>query len=270
MRTKVIVTGSFDDLRSRQVRFLEEAARLGDVEVLLFSDEAARALDGREPKFPQAERQYFVRALRYVSRVILVEGTAPEAVLAKVRAMKPDLWAVDESKNSYIEGSGINLYVVTEEALKGFPPVAAEGADGSALRRKKVVVSGCYDWLHSGHVRFFEEVSALGDLYVVVGNDANVRFLKGAGHPLFGQEERRYMVQAVRYVHRALGSTGWDWLDYAPQVEEVQPELFVVNEDGDKPEKRQFCLEHGIEYVVLKRTPKEGLPRRESTRLRGF
>ena len=74
MRTKVIVTGSFDDLRSRQVRFLEEAARLGDVEVLLFSDEAARALDGREPKFPQAERQYFVRALRYVSRVILVEG----------------------------------------------------------------------------------------------------------------------------------------------------------------------------------------------------
>jgi len=28
------------------------------------------------------------------------------------------------------------------------------------------------------------------------------------------------MVQAVRFVHQALVSTGWDWLDYAPQVEQ--------------------------------------------------
>lgn len=267
--TKIIVAGSFDDLRSRQVRFLQEAAKLGQVEVLLFSDAAARTLDGREPKFPQAERQYFVQALRYVRRVTLAEGTTPQAVLAQARALKPDLWVVDESRNSFIEESGINQYLVSEEALKGFPAGAAEGAATPATH-KKVVVSGCYDWLHSGHVRFFEEVSALGDLYVVVGNDANVRFLKGAGHPFFVQDERRYMVQAIRCVYQALVSTGWDWLDYAPQVEEVQPDLFAVNEDGDKPEKRQFCLEHGIEYVVLKRIPKEGLPRRESTRLRGF
>jgi cytidyltransferase-like protein len=269
--TKIIVTGSFDDLRSRQVRFLEEAAKLGQVEVLLFSDEAARTLDGREPKFSQAERQYFVQALRYVSRVTLVEGTAPQALLAQGRAIKPDLWVVDESNSFLFKELGDNLLkIVPEEALKGFPTTATDGAAASALRRKKVIVSGCYDWLHSGHVRFFEEVSALGNLYVVVGSDANVRFLKGAGHPLFAQDERRYMVQAVRYVHQALISTGWDWLDYAPQVEEVQPDIFAVNEDGDKPEKRQFCLEHGIDYVVLKRTPKEGLPRRESTRLRGF
>jgi cytidyltransferase-like protein len=266
MTKKIIVTGSFDDLRSRQVRFLEEAAKLGEVEALLLSDEAVRAAGGREPKFPQAERQYFVQALRYVRKVSLANGTAPQAVLEQVRVLNPDLWVVDESKDTFIEGSGIPVQVISEEALEGFPLVVVEATAG----RKKVIVSGCYDWLHSGHVRFFEEVSALGDLYVVVGNDANVRFLKGAGHPLFFQDERRYMVQAIRYVHQALVSTGWDWLDYAPQVEEVKPDLFAVNEDGDKPEKRQFCLEHGIEYVVLKRTPKEGLPRRESTKLRGF
>jgi hypothetical protein len=43
-----------------------------------------------------------------------------------------------------------------------------------------------------------------------------------------------------------------------------------VNEDGDVPEKRAFCKEHGIEYVVLKRIPKAGLPKRQSTALRGF
>jgi len=44
----------------------------------------------------------------------------------------------------------------------------------------------------------------------------------------------------------------------------------VVNEDGDEPEKRDYCAAHDIEYVVLKREPKPGLPRRESTHLRGF
>ena len=54
----------------------------------------------------------------------------------------------------------------------------------------------CYDWLHTGHVRFFEELAELRELYVVVGHDVNIRLLKGPGHPLYRQEERRYMVGA--------------------------------------------------------------------------
>jgi len=43
-----------------------------------------------------------------------------------------------------------------------------------------------------------------------------------------------------------------------------------VNEDGDRPEKREFCRAHGLDYVVLRRKPHGGLPRRTSTDLRGF
>jgi cytidyltransferase-like protein len=136
--------------------------------------------------------------------------------------------------------------------------------------RKKVIVTGCYDFFHSGHVRFFEEASELGDLSVVVGNDENVRLLKGAGHPLFTAAERRFNVGAVRYVKQALVSTGMGWMDAEPEIAWIKPDLYVVNEDGDKPEKRQFCRKQGIEYVVLKRLPKEGLTRRTSTDLRGF
>jgi cytidyltransferase-like protein len=133
-----------------------------------------------------------------------------------------------------------------------------------------VIVTGCYDWFHSGHVRFFEEVSALGDLYVVVGHDANVKLLKGGGHPMFSQDERRYMVQSVRFVKQALISSGQGWMDAEPEVAVIRPDIYAVNEDGDVPEKRAFCQQHGIEYVVLKRIPKEGLPKRQSTGLRGF
>jgi hypothetical protein len=59
-------------------------------------------------------------------------------------------------------------------------------------------------------------------------------------------------------------------MDAEPEIAWIKPDLYAVNEDGDKPEKRAFCGKHGIEYVVLKRVPKEGLARRTSTDLRGF
>jgi len=133
-----------------------------------------------------------------------------------------------------------------------------------------VIVTGCFDWLHSGHVRFFEETSAFGELYVGVGHDANLRLLKGAGHPLFPEEERRYMVQSIRYVKEAVITSGDGWMDAEPEIQRLGIHAYAVNEDGDKPEKRAFCAEHGLEYLVLARTPAPGLPRRQSTELRGF
>jgi cytidyltransferase-like protein len=136
--------------------------------------------------------------------------------------------------------------------------------------RKRVIATGCYDWLHTGHLRFFEEASEYGELNVVIGSDANVRLLKGEGHPLFSQEERRFVVGSFKAVARCLVSTGSGWLDAEPEIRALEAERYVVNEDGDKPEKRRYCEEQGIEYIVLKRTPKEGLPRRSSTDLRGY
>ena len=78
------------------------------------------------------------------------------------------------------------------------------------------------------------------------------------------------MVQSIRFVKQSLISTGHGWMDAEPEIEKIKPDFYAVNEDGDKPEKREFCQEHGIEYVVLKRVPKAGLTARQSTDLRGF
>jgi cytidyltransferase-like protein len=142
--------------------------------------------------------------------------------------------------------------------------------EGRVKGRKKVVVTGCYDWFHSGHVRFFEEVSVYGDLHVIVGHDANIRLLKGEGHPLLSQDERRYLVGSIRFVTRALISSGEGWLDADPEIRQIQPDIYAVNEDGDKGGKREYCAQLGIEYLVLQRTPAPGLPKRSSTDLRGF
>jgi cytidyltransferase-like protein len=268
----VVVTGSFDDLKSRHVRFVEEASKLGNVHVLLWADEVVRALTGQLPKFPVEERSYMLQAMRYVDAVTAITHPIDPEAIPTVAGLQPNIWAVNEAdaspqKQMYCAAHGLRYHVIFDRDLQGFPPIPPL-ADSTS--RKKVVVTGCYDWFHSGHVRFFEEVAELGDLYVVAGSDANVRLLKGEGHPLFPQDERRYFVQAVRYVKRALISTGEGWMDAEPEIALIKPEMYAVNEDGDKPEKREFCATHGIQYVVLKRTPKEGLPRRQSTDLRGF
>jgi cytidyltransferase-like protein len=270
----VFVSGGFDDLQSRHVRFFAEAAKLGTVHVNLWSDETIRLLTGAAPKLSEAERIYFVQALRTVGEVRLVGGEIDPDELPLVSDNHPDYWVVlqeqdTQQKRTFCNTNNIIYHVVGEMELSEFT-LAAEMNHNDTQQRKKVVVTGCFDWLHSGHVRFFEETSALGDLYVVLGHDQNVTLLKGEGHPLFSENERRFMVQSIRYVKQALVSTGNGWMDAAPEIDLIKPELYAVNEDGDNAEKKAFCEAHGIEYIVLRRLPKEGLPKRESTTLRGF
>lgn len=282
---QVVVMGAFDDLRSRQIRFLEEAARFGEVTALLWTDDLVDQLEGKGPRFSEAERAYVLRAIRFVRQVIAVrksEGRSPKAepdvgVLvstAREAGIEPDVVVVDEGQDSAAsrdgcEARGIGYRVVREEDLRGFPKHAPD-PNATTPGRKRVVATGCYDWVHSGHVRFFEEVSTYGDLYVIVGHDTNIRLLKGAGHPLFPQEERRYVVGSIRYVTQALITSGEGWLDANPEIQRLQPDIYAVNEDGDRGGKREYCAELGIQYLVLKRTPAPGLPRRTSTDLRGF
>ncbi|MGD0876684.1 MAG: adenylyltransferase/cytidyltransferase family protein [Anaerolineales bacterium] len=271
--TNVVVSGCFDNIQSRNIRFLEEAAKIGALTILLWSDNACQQVKGRKPDFPQAERQYFLESVRYVQKVILADGMVGLDEIPQVEGVNPDIWAVPENEATFAKlhfcaTYGIKYTVIKEEDLAGFP-VLKNGED-TVTSRKKVLVTGCYDWFHSGHVRFFEETSGMGDLYVVVGNDANVRLLKGEGHPLFSEQERRYMAQSIRFVKQAQVSSGNGWMDAEPEIEQIKPDYYAVNEDGDKPEKKQFCQEHGIAYVVLKRIPKAGLMSRQSTDFRGF
>ena len=268
----VVVSGGFDDLRARHLRFLEEAARLGELTVLLWPDETLQSLTGRPPKFPLAERLYFLQAVRYVSRVIPLTAPADVHTLPKLTGFRPQVWVDEEDpanavRRGYCEQHGWGYRVLPASQMAGFPTLAPAPVTPG---RKKVVVTGCYDWFHSGHVRFFEEASAYGDPYVVVGHDANIRLLKGEGHPLFPQEERRYLVGSIKYVKQAMVSSGEGWLDADPEIRRLRPDIYAVNEDGDRGGKREYCRQLGLEYLVLKRLPAPGLPKRTSTNLRGF
>lgn len=132
---------------------------------------------------------------------------------------------------------------------------------------KKVFVSGCYDLLHSGHVEFFRQAAQYGDLYVGIGSDETILHYKNH-KTLYNEKERLFMVKAIRYVKDAYINAGSGIMDFIPTVDFLKPDILVVNEDGASEEKRRFCEERGMEYIVLKRDPHEGLEAHSSTSLK--
>ncbi|PTY03081.1 hypothetical protein DB346_07460 [Verrucomicrobia bacterium LW23] len=84
-------------------------------------------------------------------------------------------------------------------------PFGAEAeAHRAALRERGVRVvatNGCFDVLHTGHLRYLTSARALGDyLWLGVNSDESVRRLKGPARPVFPAEERAELLLALRVV----------------------------------------------------------------------
>lgn len=121
--------------------------------------------------------------------------------------------------------------------------------------------------LHSGHIAFFEEAAKLGELYVGIGSDKTIKDLKGR-RTINTEQERLYMVNALKSVKEAWVNSGVGVLDFKEDISRLKPDILYVNEDGHSSVKEGLCEELGIQYIVGKRIPRKGLPVRSTTALR--
>ena len=95
------------------------------------------------------------------------------------------------------------------ERLVEIENLAALGAEYSSNGKKLVLTIGCFDILHTGHVRYLKQARACGDaLIVAVNSDASVRELKGPERPLNGELERAELLEALHCVDHVTIFTG--------------------------------------------------------------
>jgi len=135
-------------------------------------------------------------------------------------------------------------------------------------RKKRVFVSGCFDLLHWGHVKFLKNAAKFGNVYVALGSDANIRGLKDVA-PTYNENEREYILNNLKPVKKAFISPGFGKLHFVKDLDKIKPHIFMVNKDGHSKEKEKICKERGIKYKVLDRVSKEGFSDRSSTCTRG-
>ena len=80
-----------------------------------------------------------------------------------------------------------------------------------------VFTNGCFDLLHPGHIRGFEQARSLGDVLIVaINSDSSVKFLKGADRPIIPQDERAEILAALQAV------------DYVVIFDEITPREIVA------------------------------------------
>lgn len=96
--------------------------------------------------------------------------------------------------------------------------------------KKIVLVGGCFDVLHPGHVIFLEKAKKEGDILVVLlESDQKVRQLKGISRPVHSQKERAKVLSALRFVDTVVMLPFMKKsLDYDDLISKIKPDVIAA------------------------------------------
>ena len=100
------------------------------------------------------------------------------------------------------------------------------------MRNKKIVmINGCFDLLHVGHIHLLKEAKKLGDTLVIGLNSDRGRLNQGKRKPIIPQDERKEMLEAIKYVDKV-----YIFNERRPLklIKKIKPYVIVFGEEGFK------------------------------------
>ena len=89
----------------------------------------------------------------------------------------------------------------TDHKIISFEEIGSRVQSWRKESLRLVFTNGCFDILHSGHVRYLQTAASLGDiLFLGLNSDSSVRKLKGPRRPIMTQAERAYLLSAIEAI----------------------------------------------------------------------
>ncbi|AIG98298.1 adenylyltransferase/cytidyltransferase family protein [Archaeoglobus fulgidus] len=123
--------------------------------------------------------------------------------------------------------------------------------------KKRVVATGTFDIIHPGHITFLREAKKLGDeLIVIVAREKNVRHKP---KPVVPEEQRRRVVEAIKYVDKAILG---DEDDMFRPIMELKPDVIVLGHDQhfDEDWLKEELRKRNLNCEVVRIRVKEDCP----------
>ena len=103
--------------------------------------------------------------------------------------------------NEIIEYESSINQSTSDKHIKSFNEIIELSSELKLKGKKIVFTNGCFDLLHSGHVRYLEEAKNFGDTLIVgLNSDSSLRTLKGKGRPINDEMDRAYILAALEVV----------------------------------------------------------------------
>lgn len=120
--------------------------------------------------------------------------------------------------------------------------------------KKIVLVGGCFDILHPGHVVFLEKAKKAGDkLVVLLESDEKVKKLKGVKRPVHNQKERAKVLLALKSVDKVVNLPNTsDEKDYLKILLKIKPDIIALTKGVDNSNHIKLAKKIGakIKYVT--------------------
>ncbi len=131
-----------------------------------------------------------------------------------------------------------------EEAAKVSQKLRAE-------QKSIVLVGGCFDVLHIGHLEFLKGAKKLGDvLLVLLESDETIQKLKGSKRPINTQEDRAKMLEALEMVDFIVPLPPFSNKDYDSLTNSIKPAIIATTKgDTARHHKERQAREIGAEVV---------------------
>lgn len=114
-----------------------------------------------------------------------------------------------------------------------------------------VLVGGCFDILHYGHIQFLKKAKKLGNyLIIALESDENTRRLKGPGRPIRSQKQRKEVLKSLQFVDKVIILPLVP--DYLKLTQEVKPQIIAVTAGDLMIKKKKLLAEKiGAKIVVI-------------------
>ena len=119
--------------------------------------------------------------------------------------------------------------------------------------KKIVFTNGCFDLVHAGHIKSFQQAKSFGDVLIVaVNSDDSIRRLKGESRPVVDLKNRIALLKALECVDFVI-----PFEEDTPQnlIETIKPDVMVKGEDwkGKTVAGADFVKSYGgrVEFIKL-------------------
>ena len=116
-------------------------------------------------------------------------------------------------------------------------------------------MSGGFDPLHIGHVRFMEEAKSLGDELVVILNNDNW-LKKKKGYVFMSEKERKEVIEALRPVNRVIitshAKNAKD-MSVSKELRKIRPDIFANGGDRNIPDSKKKSSSLNPEVELCRR-----------------
>jgi D-beta-D-heptose 7-phosphate kinase / D-beta-D-heptose 1-phosphate adenosyltransferase len=194
---------------TKSIRILKEQIDLS-VSIITLSEKGVAIFDNQLRVHPTTAREVFdvsgagdtilaslgfaISCNKEIDEAVKFANLAAGIVVGKIGSATATLNEIIEYESSLNKSC-------SDDHIKTWDEISSIISELKNHKKKIVFTNGCFDILHTGHVKYLENAKNFGDILILgLNSDDSTKRLKGSNRPINTQDDRAYILAALEVV----------------------------------------------------------------------